>query len=86
MSLSFVSCRAETLLNMLSDKGICIGNGSACSSKKSDNRILDNMGVSKAEIESNLRISFSKNNTIDEVDCLVEALKDCVSEYLKKVR
>lgn len=85
VSLSFVGCRAETILNMLSDKDICIGNGSACSSKKSDNRILDNMGVSKAEIESNLRISFSKNNSEDEVLELVKQLKECVIEYLKKV-
>jgi cysteine desulfurase len=86
ISLSFIGCRAETLLNMLSDNGVCVGNGSACSSKKSDNRILDSMGVSKAEIESNLRISFSKYNTLDEVLVLVKQLNICVSDYLNKVR
>ncbi|MBQ7352127.1 MAG: cysteine desulfurase [Clostridia bacterium] len=86
VSLSFLGCRAETLLNMLSDKGVCVGNGSACSSKKSGNRILESMGRSKAEIESNLRISFSKYNTLDEVALLVEKINECVSAYLDKVR
>lgn len=85
VSISFMGCRAETILNKLSDKGVYIGNGSACSSKKSGNRILDNMGVNKAEIESNLRISFSKNNTVEEVDKLVVELSLAVRDYLIKV-
>ena len=85
VSISFMGCRAETILNKLSDKGIFIGNGSACSSKKSGNRILDNMGVPKVEIESNLRISFSKNNTIEEVDKLIIELVLAVKDYLLKV-
>ncbi len=85
VSISFMGCRAETILNKLSDKGIFIGNGSACSSKKSGNRILDSMGVSKAEIESNLRISFSKYNSVEEVDKLVVELVLAVKDYLIKV-
>ncbi len=85
VSISFIGCRAETILNMLSDKGICIGNGSACSSKKSGNRILESMNISKEEIESNLRISFSKNNTSNEVAKLVIELTKSVREYLSKV-
>ena len=29
VSISFMGCRAETILNKLSDKGVFIGNGSA---------------------------------------------------------
>ena len=86
VSISLLGCRAETLLNMLSDKCIYVGNGSACSASKSGNRILESMGVCKAEIESNLRISFSKYNTLDEVESLVNAIVICVKEYLNKVR
>jgi len=86
ISISFNGCRAETILNKLNDKGIYIGNGSACSSKSSDNRILENMGISKNEIEGNLRISFSKDNTLEEVDVLVKCLLECVEDYLKKVK
>lgn len=85
VSISFIGCRAETILNMLSDKGICVGNGSACSSKNSGNRVLENMGVSLSEITSNLRISFSKYNTEDEVGVLVNELNAVVVEYIGKV-
>ena len=86
VSISFLGCRAETILNMMSDRNICVGNGSACSSKKSGNRILESMGVPNSEIESNLRISFSKYNTSEEVVELVANLKEVVLEYLNKVR
>lgn len=86
VSISFLGCRAETLLNMLSDDCVYIGNGSACSSKNSGNRILENMGVCRAEIESNVRISFSRHNTLDEVEKLFCALKGSVEKYLNKVK
>ena len=84
VSLSFVGCRAETLLNMLGDyDNIFVGNGSACSAKKSGNRVLESMGVQKSEIEGNLRISFGIYNTPEEVEYLVEKLNERVSAYLK---
>ena len=86
VSVGFAGCRAETLLNMLSDKGVCVGNGSACSAKKMGNRILENMKVSKDYIEGNLRISFSKYNTKAEVNILSNILIEIVKEYLSKVR
>jgi cysteine desulfurase len=85
LSISFLGCRAETLLNLLNDKGFCVGNGSACSSKKSGNRVLENMGVPKDEIEGNLRISFSRMTKIEDVRSLMYVLVDVVKEYLNKV-
>lgn len=86
VSISFIGCRAETLLNMLDDEGVMIGNGSACSSKNSGNRILESMGVPKNEIESNIRISFSRYNSEEEVLKMVEILKSSVNKYLQKIR
>lgn len=86
VSISMIGCRAETLLNMLDDKEIYVGNGSACSSKNSGNRILESMGLSKFEIEGNLRISFSKYNTLEEVEKLSDVLISVVKTYLSKVK
>ena len=84
VSISFAGCRAEILLNMLGDyDNIFVGNGSACSAKKSGNRVLESMGVQKSEIEGNLRISFGIYNTPEEVEYLVEKLNERVSAYLK---
>lgn len=86
LSVSFIGCRAETILNMLSDKGVMVSNGSACSSKKSGNRILESMGCRREEIESNIRISFSRENTLEEVEKMATILTEVVKEYIKKVR
>ncbi|MBE5735736.1 MAG: cysteine desulfurase [Clostridiales bacterium] len=86
VSFGVKNCRAETILNMLSDRGVMVGNGSACSSSKSGNRILESMGVAKQFIEGNIRVSFSKINTIDEVEKFVSVLLEVVKLYLDKAR
>lgn len=87
VSVSFEKCRAETLLNMLGDyDNIYVGNGSACSSKKMGNRVLESMGVSKSDIEGNLRISFGLYNTPEEVEYLVQKLSERVNMYLTNAR
>ena len=83
LSISVLNGKAETILNMLEDNGIIVGNGSACSSKHKDNRILSNMGIKMAEIEGSLRISFSSNNTNEEVEYFITKFKSVVDEYLK---
>jgi len=84
--ISCAGCRAETLVHMLEDDGVIVGNGSACSSKKKDNRNLSQLGYSPLEIEGTIRISLSEFNTLDEVKILVEKLNNKVKEYLQKVR
>lgn len=83
LSVSVINGKAETILNMLEDKGIIVGNGSACSSKHKDNRILSNMGIKMSEIEGSLRISFSSNNTEEDVDYFITEFENVVNEYLK---
>lgn len=83
--VSFVckNLRGETLLHKLDDEGFMVGNGSACSSKKKGNRVLSSMGYSEAEIEGALRVSFSCDNTIEEVDCFAKTLNKVIIEYKK---
>ncbi|MBP5651708.1 MAG: cysteine desulfurase [Clostridia bacterium] len=82
--LSFEGVRAETLLHMLEDKGYLVGNGSACSSKHRDNRVLNAVGLSGIEIEGSIRVSFSDCNTLSEVKEFIEICSGCVKEYLNK--
>lgn len=82
--LSFEGVRAETLLHMLEDKGYLVGNGSACSSKHRDNRVLNAVGLSGMEIEGSIRVSFSDCNTLSEVKEFIVSCSDCVKEYLNK--
>lgn len=65
LSLSFDGIRGETLMNMCQDKGVIFGLGSACSSKKVGNRVLEEM--KQKNIIGSIRISFSAYTTLEEV-------------------
>ena len=79
VSISFAGVKGETLVRMCDDDGLLVGKGSACSSKKAAlNRILLAMNKNRQDIEGALRVSFSINNTIDEV---ISAAKILVDNY-----
>lgn len=67
--------KSEVMLRYLSDKGIYISAGSACSSKHRENRILTNFGLSHEDADTYLRVSFSHENTKEELDIFVENLR-----------
>lgn len=78
LSVSILGLNAETIQNMLSKKDIYVGLGSACSAKKSGNRVLESMNKSKSEILGNLRISLSKNTTKEEIITFCDELENCI--------
>lgn len=86
ISIGFPGVRAETLLHKLDECGVLIGNGSACSSKKSGNRILASMGVYQKAVESSIRISFSAYNTEEDVVYAAKQIKICTDDYKEKVK
>lgn len=67
LSISFKGIRSEVLMHMLNEKGIIIGTGSACSSKKQENRVLNSLGRSLEYVKGSVRISFSVNNTQEQI-------------------
>ena len=67
LNVSFKGIRGEILLHMLDKCGVIVGIGSACSSKKQNNRVLENMGVQKDYILGTIRISFSSLTTPEDV-------------------
>jgi cysteine desulfurase len=57
----------------LEEKEIFVGLGSACSAhSKEPSKILTGIGLSEEEARCSLRISFSKTNTVEEVDRFLE--------------
>jgi len=74
LSLSNPKIKSEILMRRLADEGVLIGLGSACSKKLSQNRILNWLGRTKAEIEGNIRLSFSVFSTLEEAQKALELL------------
>ena len=67
LSVSIPKIKGEVLQNLCDKNGLLISTGSACSSKKSGNRILEQMKYSKEEVIGNIRVSFSRLTTEEEV-------------------
>ena len=66
------------MLHYLESKGIIVGTGSACSSRKAAERIPKALGLKGAFAEGTLRISFCETNTQSDVEALVDALEEGV--------
>jgi cysteine desulfurase len=71
---------AETVLLSLDMAGICISQGSACSSGKSiPSRVLTAQGYSDELALSGLRISLAWHNTEDDVNKFLDAYKQTIA-------
>ena len=87
MSVTFHGIRSEVLLHTLEDMGIYVSAGSACSShKRKPSATLTAMGLSRADTESTVRISFCEENTFEEVDYCLESLGKVVAMLRRYAR
>ncbi|MBE6581098.1 MAG: cysteine desulfurase [Ruminococcaceae bacterium] len=77
VSLTLPHIKSETMLHHLAARGIYVSAGSACSAHaKGPSSVLLAFGLDSAAAASSLRISFSAENTEQDVDALCEALTD----------
>ncbi len=82
LNVSFLGTRGEVILHTLEADGICVSTGSACSSnKKGQSHVLAAMGLSPKEIEGAIRFSFSRYNTIEEMDIVLDRLTKAVTRF-----
>ena len=76
LSLAFAGIEGETILHRLDLMGILVSTGSACDSKKTQvSHVLQAISLPNDIARSTIRISFSKDNTEEEVRDIVQALK-----------
>ena len=77
ISLSFANAEGEMILHRLDLKKICISTGSACDSVNTQvSHVIKAIGVPEKYAKGTIRISLGKDNTEEEVDSIVSALKD----------
>ncbi len=80
-NISFRFIEGEGLLLNLDLKGICASSGSACTSGSLDpSHVLLAIGLPHEIAHGSLRISFSKYNTKEEVDIIVNSLVEIVQK------
>ncbi len=79
--LRFSYVEGESLLMMLNMKGVAVSTGSACSSKSLEpSHVLATLGIPPEQIHGSLRITLGRENTMDEVDYVVENLVEIVTK------
>jgi cysteine desulfurase len=84
LNVSFLDVRGEVLLHTLEQSEIYVSTGSACSSrKKGQSHVLKAMGLTDREIEGAIRFSFSEFNTTEEMEYVLDRLKDAVNKFRK---
>ena len=83
-NISFKNIDGTELLFKLDEYGICASAGSACStSSPAPSHVLTSIGLSKEEAYGTLRISFGRDNTKDDVDYLIQKLKEIIWNKVK---
>lgn len=76
VNFSFEGVDASTLLVLLEEDGICASAGSACSSGKvSISHVIAAIGVADAFAGGTIRFTLGEENTREDVDQTIEALK-----------
>jgi len=80
VSFCFEGIEGEALLLLLDDKGIAASSGSACTSGSLDpSHVLLSIGRPHALAHGSLRLSLSAENTVDEIDTAIDAVKEVVA-------
>jgi cysteine desulfurase len=79
VNFCFEGIEGESLLLLLDDKGICASSGSACTSGSLDpSHVLLAIGRPHEVAHGSLRLSLCEENTMEEVDAIIEGVKDVV--------
>lgn len=80
-NISFKNVNGSELLFDLDKYGICASAGSACSTSNPEpSHVLTAIGLDKEYIGGTLRVSFGKDNTLEDVEFLVDVLKKVIKK------
>ncbi len=83
VNFSFPPVEGEVMLHHLEKDKIYVGLGSACSAhSKQPSKILTGIGLSNEQARCSLRISFSRNNTIAEIEKFLSAFSENYDKLL----
>ena len=81
MNISFIGYKGADIVEQLDKRGICTSSGSACSAGlPMPSSVLMNMTHNVKIAEGSLRVTFGKENTVEDVGRLVYALSDILGK------
>ncbi|MBQ7889248.1 MAG: cysteine desulfurase [Erysipelotrichaceae bacterium] len=82
LNFSCSTMLSEVLMNALNTRGFCVSAQSTCHSKsKAPSFVLKAMGYSDQRALSSIRLSFSYETTLKDVESFIHTLKECTQKY-----
>ncbi|MDL2253289.1 cysteine desulfurase [Ruminococcaceae bacterium OttesenSCG-928-I18] len=75
--------KSEVLLHHLEKSGVLVSSGSACA-KGQPSHTLQAMGLPQARVDSAIRVSFCADNTEEDVQALLHALREGMNTLARK--
>ena len=75
-------CTADVLVQYLSSKSIYVGLAHSACSADADYRVTQAFGISKETAERCIRVSFSEDNTFNDIDALVNGIKEFKEKFV----
>ena len=83
-SVSFEFIEGEAILLLMNQFGICDSSGSACTTGSLEpSHVLRAMGIPYTSAHGTIRFSFSRYNTVEEVDFILEKLPPIINTLRK---
>ena len=79
LNISVDGYKSEPMLNALAAKNIFVSKGSACA-KGHRSYVLSEIGLNNDRIDSAIRISFSRDNTIDDIIYLCQSIEEITNK------
>jgi len=86
LNMSFLGINGETLVHLLSERGVYASMGAACKSRKKVKTSLELMGFAPERVQSAVRFSFSALNTVDEANHAKAIIIDAVNQLRRMLR
>ena len=84
LTVAAKNLRGEILQRLLSERGVLVGTGSACSSKHPVSRVITACGVGKEYVQGVLRFSFSPATTEEDIVAAAEAANGAARELIAR--
>ena len=75
-------CNADALVQYLSTKSIYVGLAHSACSADADYRVTRSLGISDKYAERCIRVSFSEDSTFNDIDALVDGIKEFKEKFV----
>jgi cysteine desulfurase len=81
LNLAVPGIRSQVLVSFLESRDIFVSAGSACSRGRRSH-VLEAMGLDPKRIDCSIRISFSSDNSPEDIDALCEGLAEARKQLI----